>query len=77
MCLAGTHSKTNNLRSDLETLKNIKNDSNLKISKSTKLRTKYKIICPGEIQTVLEKINNSSKICKVKTVSKTISLLQR
>ena len=40
----------------METLKNVRNDSNVKIAKSRKLRTKYEIKRPGEIQTVLEKI---------------------
>ena len=38
------------LRSDLVTLKNIKNDNDVKISKSRKLRTKCKIKRPEEIQ---------------------------
>ena len=49
----------NNLRSDLETLKNVQNDSNVKIFKSTKLRTKYRIKHPEEMQTVLEKIKRA------------------
>ena len=69
----------NTLRSDLETLKNVRNSSYVKISKSIKLRTKNKIKRPEEIQTVLKsnKTNNSRKSCKVKTISKTISFLQR
>ena len=69
----------NTLRSDLETLKNVRNNNNVKISKSRKLRAKYKIKRPEEIQNVLEKnkTNNSSKSCKVKMVSTTISFLQR
>ena len=53
------------LRSDLETLKNVQNENNVKISKSRKLRTKYEIKRPEEIQTVLKKnkANNSSKSC--------------
>ena len=46
----------NTLRSDLETLKNVRNSNNVKISKSRKLRAKYKIKRPEEIQNVLEKI---------------------
>ena len=42
----------NNLRSDLETLKNNQNSNNVKISKSRKLRTKCEIKLPEEIQTV-------------------------
>ena len=49
----------NTLRSDLETLKNVQNDNNVKISKSEKLRTKYKIKRSEEIQTVLEKIKQT------------------
>ena len=49
----------NTLRSDLETLKNVQNDNNVKISKSGKLRTKYKIKRSEEIQTVLEKIKQT------------------
>ena len=51
--------RMNTLRSDLETLKNVQNDNNVKISKSRKLRTKYKIKRPEEIQTVLEKIKQT------------------
>ena len=47
------------LRSDLETLKNVQNDNNVKISKSRKLRTKYAIKRPEEIQTVLKKIKQT------------------
>ena len=43
------------LRSDLETLKNVRNGNNVKISNSRKLRTIYKIKRPEEIQTVLKK----------------------
>ena len=43
------------LRSDLETLKNVQNNNNVKISKSRKLRVKYKIKRPEEIQNVLVK----------------------
>ena len=46
----------NILRSDLETLKNV---NNVKICKSKKLRTKYKIKHPEEIQTVLEIIKQT------------------
>ena len=51
--------RINTLRSDLETLKNVQNDNNVKISKSEKLRTKYKIKRSEEIQTVLEKIKQT------------------
>ena len=44
------------LSSDLETLKNVQNDNNVKISKSKKLRAKYEIKRPEEIQTFFEKI---------------------
>ena len=44
------------LCSDLEALKNVQNNSNLNISKSRKLRTKYKIKRTEKIQTVLEKL---------------------
>ena len=44
----------NTLRSHLKTLKNVKNNNNVKISKSRKLRNKYKIKRPEEIQTLLE-----------------------
>ena len=47
----------NTVRSDLETLKNVRNNNNVKISKSRKLRAKYKIKGPDEIQNVLEKLN--------------------
>ena len=47
------------LRSDLETLKNVQNNNNVKISKSRKLKAKYKIKCPEEIQDVLEKIKQT------------------
>ena len=47
------------LRSDLETLKNVQNDNNVKISKSRKLRTKYATKRPEEIQTVLKKIKQT------------------
>ena len=50
------HKQINTLCSDLETLKNVQNDNNAKISKSRKLRTKYKSKRPEEIQTALEKI---------------------
>ena len=43
----------------METLKNVRNVNNEKISKSTKLRTKYEIKRPEEIQTVLEKIKQT------------------
>ena len=49
----------NTLRFDLEMLKNVQNDNNVKISKSKKLKTKYKIKRPEEIQTVLEKIKQT------------------
>ena len=49
------------LRSDLETLKNVRNNNNVNIFKSTKLRGKYKIKRPEEIQNVLEKINKKFK----------------
>ena len=59
-------------------LKNVRNDNNVKIAKPKKLSTKCKIKRPEEIQAVLEKnkANISSKSCKVKTISKTISFLQ-
>ena len=38
---------------------NVQNNNNVKISKSRKLRTKYKIKHPEEIQTVLEKIKQT------------------
>ena len=40
------------LRSDLETLKNVQNNNNVKISKSRKPRAKYKIKRPDKIQNV-------------------------
>ena len=43
----------------METLKNVRNDNNKKISKSIKLRTKYEIKRPEEIQTVFEKIKQT------------------
>ena len=46
----------NTLHCDLETLKNVRNNNNINISKSRKLSTKYEIKRPGEFQTVLEKI---------------------
>ena len=49
----------NTLRSDLETLKNVRNNNNVKISKSRKLRAKYKTKHPEEIQNVLEKIKQT------------------
>ena len=49
----------NTLRSDLETLKNVRNNNNVKISKSRKLKPKYKIKRPEEIQNVLEKIKQA------------------
>ena len=52
----------NTLRSDLETLKNVQNDNNVKISKSRKLRTKYEIKRPEEIKTVLEKIKQAIQV---------------
>ena len=62
----------NTLRSDLETLKNVQNDNNVKISKSRKLRTKYKIKRPEEIQTVLEKIKQAiqAKAARLKRYQK-------
>ena len=59
--MTGTHSKKtlNTLRFDLEMLKNVQNDNNVKISKLKKLKTKYKIKRPEEIQTVLEKIKQT------------------
>ena len=45
----------NTLRSDLETLKNVQNNNNVKVSKSGKLRAKYEIKRPEEIQTILKK----------------------
>ena len=42
----------NTLCSDFETIQNVKNDSNIKISKSRKLRAKYEIKLAEEIQTV-------------------------
>ena len=49
----------NTLRSDLKTLKNVQNGNNLKISNSRKLRAKYEIKLPKEIQTALEKIKQT------------------
>ena len=49
----------NTLRSDSEALKNVRNNNNVKISKSRKLRAKYKIKRPEEIQNVLEKIKQT------------------
>ena len=43
----------------METLKNVQNDNNVKISKSRKLRAKYEIKRSEEIQTVLEKIKQT------------------
>ena len=43
----------------METLKNVQNDNTVKISKSRKLGTKYKIKRPEEIQTALEKIKQT------------------
>ena len=43
----------------METLKNVQNENNVKISKSRKLRTKYEIKRPEEIQTVLKKIKQT------------------
>ena len=43
----------------METLKNVQNDNNVKIFKSRKLRTKYKIKSTEKIQTVLEKIKQT------------------
>ena len=60
----------NTLPSDLETLKNVRNNNNVKISKSRKLRAKYKIKRPEEIQNVLEKIKQTIQ-------AKAISFLQR
>ena len=40
-------------------LKNVRNNNNVKISKSRKLRTKYKIKRPEEIQTVVGKIKQT------------------
>ena len=53
-------------------------ENNVKISKSRKLRIKYEIKRLDEIQTFLEKniTKDSSKNCKIKTISKTISFLQ-
>ena len=45
----------NTLRSDLGTLKNVRNNNNVKISKSRKLRGKYKIKRFEEIQMSLKK----------------------
>ena len=62
----------NTLRSDLETLKNVQNDNNVKISKSRKLRTKYKIKHPEKIQTVLEKIKQTiqAKVARLRRYKK-------
>ena len=49
----------NTLRSDLGTLKNVENDNNLEVSKSGKLRTKYESKPPEEVQTALEKIQQT------------------
>ena len=46
----------NTLRSDLETIKNVQIDKNVKIFKSRKLKTTYEIKRPEKIQTILEKI---------------------
>ena len=43
----------------METLKKVRNNNNIKISKSRKLRAKYKINRPEEIQNVLEKIKQT------------------
>ena len=43
----------------MKTLKNVRNDNNVKISKPTKLRTKCEIKRPEEIQAVLEKIKQT------------------
>ena len=43
----------------METLKNVRNNNNVKICKSRKLRVKYKIKRPEEIQNVLEKIKQT------------------
>ena len=70
----------NTFCSDLEMLKIVQHNSNVKISKSRKLRAKYKIKCPEEIQNFLEEIKQTiqaNKSCKIKTISKTISFLQR
>ena len=49
----------NILRSNLETLTNVQNYNNVKISKSKKLRAKYEIKRPQQIQTVWEKIKQT------------------
>ena len=49
----------NTLRSDLETLKNVRNNNSVKISKLRKWRSKYKIKYLEEIQNVLEKIKQT------------------
>ena len=79
MRLAGTHLQTNKQSSFwLGNAQNVQNDNKIKISRTWKLRIKYKIKCPEEIQIFLKKIkNNSSKSCKVKTISKMISFLKR
>ena len=57
--LGGTHSETN--RHSSFWLKNVQNDNNVKISKSRKLRAKYEIKGPEEIQTALEKVKHTNE----------------
>ena len=58
-CQERIQQQINTLRSDLETLKNVRNNINVKIAKSRKLRAKYKIKRPEQIQNVLEKIKKT------------------
>ena len=62
----------------METLKNVQTDNNVKISKSRKLRTKYKTKRLEKIRTVLEKIKQTiqAKAAKLRQYQKMISFLQ-
>ena len=56
----------------METLKNVQTDNNVKISKSRKLRTKYKTKRLEKIRTVLEKIKQTiqAKAAKLRQYQK-------
>ena len=56
----------------METLKNVQNDNIAKILKSRKLKTKYKIKRPEEIQTVLEEMKQTiqAKVARLRRYQK-------
>ena len=70
--MVGTLSKTNKHSSLwLGNAQNFQNDKNVKISKSRKLSTKYKIRCPEEIQSVYKKLKTiQAKAARLKWYQK-------